>query len=138
MRYAEVLLTYAEAKIENNDIDESVYQAINQIRSRPDVNMPLLAKDLSQSELRDIVREERLAELAFEGFRYFDIRRWKIAENVLPGIIYGMTYTKDNGELSTISLSGWSKSFKPERDYLWPIPSREIELNPNLTQNPNW
>jgi len=138
IRYAEVLLTYAEAMIESNQIDESVVAAINEVRARPDVNMPAIEELRSQSELREIVRRERLVEFAFEGLRYFDIRRWKIAEDVIPGIIYGMTYVDQSSNLQTISLPGFLKVFNPQRDYLWPIPQREIELNPNLIQNPNW
>ena len=92
----------------------------------------------SQNELREIVRRERLVELAFEGLRYFDIRRWKVSEEVIPGIIYGMTYVDQSGNSQTVSLPGFLKVFNVQRDYLWPIPQREIELNPNLTQNPNW
>lgn len=138
LRYAEVLLTYAEAKIEANQIDQSVLEAINKVRQRPDVGMPPITGVTSQAELRTIVRDERLVELAFEGLRYFDIRRWRIAEDVIPGIIYGMTYSDQNGELKTIALTGFLKIFNKNRDYLWPIPQREIELNPQLTQNPNW
>lgn len=138
IRYAEVLLTYAEAMIESNQIDESVLAAINEVRGRPDVNMPPIENVSSQNELREIVRRERLVEFAFEGLRYFDIRRWQTAEDVIPGIIYGMTYVDQSGNLQTVSLPGFLKVFNPQRDYLWPIPQREIELNPNLTQNPNW
>src|SRR5690606_2925390 len=138
IRYAEVLLTYAEAMIESNQIDERVLAAIIEVRARPDVNMPPIENVSSQDDLRDIVRRERLVEFAFEGLRYFDIRRWKAAENVIPGIIYGMTYVDQGGNLQTISLPGFLKVFNPQRDYLWPIPQREIELNPNLSQNPNW
>lgn len=135
MRYAEVLLTYAEAKIELGQIDQSVLDAINLVRGRPDVNMPPIEMS-SQVDLRDLVRKERLRELAFEGLRYFDIRRWRIAEDIIPGIIYGMTYYSDEeGKLVTVSLSGFKKTFK---SYLWPIPHREIELNPSLKQNPGW
>ncbi len=88
--------------------------------------------------MRNIVRHERLVELAFEGLRYFDIRRTRLAENEIPGIIYGMTYADQNGVLQTISLPGFLKVFNSNRDYLWPIPQRERELNPQLTQNPNW
>lgn len=138
MRYAEILLTYAEAKIEANQIDQSVLDAINQVRSRSDVNMPPISGITSQAELRDIVRKERLVELAFEGLRYFDIRRWRIAETVMPGILYGMTYTDKNGKLTTVSNPLYLRVFNKNRDYLWPIPYNEIVLNPNLTQNPNW
>lgn len=139
MRYAEVLLIYAEARIEANQIDQSVLSAINQVRARPDVNMPPITGVISQAELRNIVRHERVVELAFEGLRYFDIRRWRIAENVMPGIINGMTYTDNNGLLQKVSIPSFVKVFNKNRDYLWPIPQNEIYLDPNLLpQNPNW
>lgn len=137
MRYAEILLTYAEAKVELNQIDNSVYDAINEIRQRPDVNMPPITTGKSQDELRTIVRHERLVELAFEGQRFFDIRRWNIGEDVMPGKVYGMTYEDDNGDLQTVEVLAWENFFQP-RNNLWPIPQAERELNPNLTQNPNW
>ena len=100
--------------------------------------MPPLAGIGLQEEMRNIVRHERMVELAFEGLRYIDIRRWKIAENVIPGKLYGMTYTDDNGTLQTIQIQSFEKTFDKSRDYLWPIPQKERDLNPNLTQNPNW
>jgi hypothetical protein len=70
MRYAEILLTYAEAKIELNQMDASVYEAINQVRQRPDVNMPIIESPKSQDQFRQILRNERMVELAFEGERF--------------------------------------------------------------------
>jgi hypothetical protein len=138
MRYAEVLLIYAEAKIEANELDQSVLAAINQVRNRADVKMPAVTTLGSQAEMRKLVRNERQVELAFEGLRYYDIRRWRIAETVVPGILQGMTYTNSAGELIMVSLPAFVKAFNKDRDYLWPIPQRERELNPTLTQNPNW
>ncbi len=137
LRYAEVLLTYAEAKIESNNIDQSVYDAINEVRTRADVNMPEITTGKTQSELRAIVRKERAIELSFEGLRLFDIRRWGIAENVMQGTVKGMTYN-DDGTMVTIETTGYERGFQSPRDYLWPIPQRERELNPNLDQNPDW
>ncbi|EPR66941.1 putative nutrient binding outer membrane protein [Cyclobacterium qasimii M12-11B] len=139
IRYAEVLLTYAEAKIELGEIDESVYAAINLVRQRESVMLPPFTSEVAntQASLRSIVRNERTVELAFEGFRLFDIRRWEIAEEVMPGVPFGMTYL-DNDNLVQISLEGFDRSFDTGRDYLWPIPNRERELNTQLTQNPGW
>lgn len=137
MRYAEILLTYAEAKVELNQIDNSVYDAINDIRQRPDVSMPAVTTGKTQDELRQIVRHERLVELAFEGQRFFDIRRWNIGEEVMPGKVFGMTYVDGNGDLQTVEVLAWENFFQ-ERNNLWPIPQAERELNPKLTQNPNW
>lgn len=137
LRYAEVLLNYAEAKIEANQIDQTVLDAINKVWQRPDVNMPAITTIGSQAAMRDFVRHERMVELAFEGLRYFDLRRWRIAENVIPGKVYGMTYL-DNNVLTTVEVQAFERVFNKDRDYLWPIPQKERELNPNLTQNPNW
>lgn len=141
LRYAEILLIYAEASVElgGSQINQSVLDALNEIRNRSDVNMPNVTT-LNQNELREIVRRERMVELALEGHRLFDIRRWQIAEEVIPGTIKGMTYENpDNpGTFSTAELSGYVKEFRADRDYLWPIPFRELDLNENLTQNPGF
>ncbi|HXS57954.1 MAG TPA: RagB/SusD family nutrient uptake outer membrane protein [Hanamia sp.] len=137
IRYAEVLLTYAEAKVELGQIDESVLEAINKVRQRGDVKMPVIAPGHTQDELREIVRHERMVELAFEGQRFFDIRRWNIANDVFNVPIQGMTYS-NNGQLITAKQESFVRSFNPQRDYLWPIPQKEMDLNKNLKQNPGW
>jgi hypothetical protein len=137
MRYAEILLIYAEAKIELNQIDATVYDAINLIRKRGDVDMPAISSGKTQDELRKILRQERLVELAFEAHRFFDIRRWKIAESVMPGKVSGLTYTATNGSLTTVEVPGFARTWESHY-YLWPIPQKEIELDPNLTQNSGW
>jgi len=137
LRYAEVLLTYAEAKIELNQLDASVYDAINAIRTRPDVGLPALEPGLTQEELRQVVRRERTIELAFEGWRLFDIRRWKIGEQVMRGPVYGITYF-ENGSPVTIEVPSVIRVFDPAKHYVWPIPQKETELNPALGQNPGW
>ncbi|SHF42171.1 Starch-binding associating with outer membrane [Mariniphaga anaerophila] len=136
IRYADVLLMYAEAKIELNEIDDSVYDAINRIRTRPTVEMPAISANKTQAELREIVRNERTVELAFEGLRLFDMNRWKIgAEKANPA--QGIRYKNDAGEW-TIFSRGLTRSFRADRDYLWPIPQEEVEVNPNIGQNPNY
>jgi predicted TIM-barrel fold metal-dependent hydrolase len=136
LRYAEVLLIYAEAKIEMNEIDQSVYDAINAVRQR--VNMPPItpSEASTQAEVRKVVRRERTVELAFEGLRLFDIRRWRIAEDVMQGNPKGTYYVKD-GEVKQVEVTGVNRTFDPNKDYLWPIPSRERELV-DLSQNPGW
>jgi hypothetical protein len=138
IRYADVLLMYAEARIELNQIDESVMNAINRVRQRPDVNMPAYTGTYTQDELRQIVRDERVRELPFEGLHYFDIRRWRTAEDVIPGMLLGMEYVDINGDLQEITLPGYVRAFAKNRDYLWPIPQKELDLNPNLIQNPGY
>lgn len=139
IRYADVLLMYAEAKIELGEIDASVYDAINQVRQRPDVGLPAISAGRSQAELRDIVRHERMVELAMEGLRFFDLRRWRLAHEVMIGPIPGMRYIRSGGaEVSTLAYGGVVRSFNADRDYLWPLPQQELVLNPNLTQNPGY
>jgi hypothetical protein len=144
IRYAEVLLNYAEAKIEANDIDQSVYDAINAVRAR--VNMPPIPGGLSQAELRERVRHERRVELAFESLRLLDIRRWKIAEHVMPGQPKLLRYSDPDGDGFTRPtddpdgkpiLSIETRYFDPAKDYLWPIPQAEID-NSKIEQNPGW
>jgi hypothetical protein len=93
MRYAEVLLTYAEAKIELNELDESVYNAINLVRNR--VNMPNVSADRigNQDKMRQLVRRERKVELIFEGLHFVDMRRWQIGDMENAGPSYS-TFTE--------------------------------------------
>src|SRR5690606_7014771 len=121
LRLADVLLMYAEAKNEASGPDASVYKAINDIRAR--VNMPALPAGLSQDQMRTRIRQERRIELAFEGFRYLDIKRWKTAETIIPTIV-------DPG--------GITRSFDPSKHYLFPIPQGERDVNPELDQNPGY
>lgn len=149
IRYAEVLLNYAEAKIEGNQVDETVYAAINKVRLR--VGMPVIEEGKSIEELRSIVRKERKAELAGEGSRYFDIIRWKIAEEVLNGPCYGRVprgylssapVIDENGtpDYSTVANRAdmrviQTRIFNAPTNYVWPIPDIEIQTNKNLVQN---
>jgi len=134
MRYADVLLMYAEAKIEQNEIaDGAARNAINEVRTR--AGMPAIATGLSQAALRDAVRYERRAEFVLEGRRLFDIRRWKIAEQVMPGQKFGIDYVEGG---QTKKYVADNRAFNPARDYLWAIPQRELDLAPGLKQNPGY
>jgi hypothetical protein len=133
VRYADVLLMFAEAKIELNQIDASVEAALNQIRDR--AGMPHVTLG-SQPAMIDLVRNERAVELALEGLRLADIRRWKIAETVMPGQVSGID-VQDGAQI--VTLRGlWQRGFQVPRDYLWPIPAPERDLNPRLEQNPGY
>ncbi|HEX8019815.1 RagB/SusD family nutrient uptake outer membrane protein [Mucilaginibacter sp.] len=141
IRYAEVLLNYAEAMIEAGTIDQSVYDAINKVRQRAGVNMPALtaAKAATQAQLRAAVRRERHVEFPMEDNRLFDIRRWKTAETVMPGNAYGIlnyfnSSRADYGQHILVE----KRQFNANRDYLWPIPQNEVDLNKQLVQNPGW
>ena len=139
-RYADVLLMYAEAKNELNQMNSTVWdQTIKALRSRAgftDAAALSFNGSLGQTGLREVIRNERRTELAMEGLRIFDIRRWKIAEDVLNGYAHGAKFgasSIDNGYLR-VNL----RTFDPEKHYLWPIPRDERLINPNLSQNPNW
>lgn len=136
IRYADVLLMYAEAKIELNELDDSVYDAINRVRTRPTVEMPAITKGKSQAELRQILRNERTVELAFEGLRLFDMNRWQLGS--LKGVLAeGIRYKNDAGQWVVFNRN-LVRGFRADRDYVWPIPQEEIEVNPNIGQNPNY
>ncbi|UCS91803.1 RagB/SusD family nutrient uptake outer membrane protein [Echinicola marina] len=139
-RYADVLLMYAEAKNELNQMDQTTWdQTIGALRERAgfEVSTALdFDADLGQNGWREVIRNERRVELAMEGLRVFDIRRWRIAEEVLNGWAHGAQFgppAEDNGYLR-VNL----RSFDPSKHYLWPIPRDERNLNPNLTQNTGW
>lgn len=142
IRFADVLLMYAEAKIEAGQVDDSVYQAINRVRER--VGMPtIVSGSLNDTQLLEAVRHERIVELALEGLRFFDLRRWKTAEDVMSGPIEGMNYipigeSTSAANIKTLIYSGTIRAFNPERDYLYPIPQQEILLLPNIEQNPGY
>ncbi|MGV3585365.1 MAG: RagB/SusD family nutrient uptake outer membrane protein [Adhaeribacter sp.] len=120
LRYGEVLLMYAEAQNELVGPDQSVYDAINAIRSR--VGMPDVPKGLNKTQMRERIRQERRIELAFEGLRYYDLKRWRTAETVLPQVKDGIIPYK------------FEKRF-----YLWPLPQTEIDKSQGvLVQNPDY
>ena len=137
IRYADVLLMYAESKIELNEIDQSVYDAINEVRQRPSVQMPPISSGKTQSELRSILRNERTIEFAFEGQRIHDVNRWKIGSDK-AGVVEGMDYKDAVTDEWKVLDRGYLRAFRPDRDYLWPIPQAEIEINENISQNPNY
>jgi len=122
LRYADVLLMYAEAENEYAGPDLSVYKAVNAVRER--AGMPDLSPALSQSAMRDAIRHERRVEFAGEGYYYNDIRRWKTAETVMNATIYKWDHTAIE-----------TRKFDPKKDYWWPIPQAQLDLNPNLKQN---
>lgn len=140
IRYADVLLMHAEALVELNQMDgEGWNLTIRALRERAGFSETEVLEfpGGSQEELRQIIRNERRTELAFEGLRHKDIIRWETAENVLNGWIYGMKVEGIEGtEDGHVAIE--QRSFDPSKHYLWPIPQDEIDLNSNLNQNPNW
>lgn len=171
MRYADVLLMYAEARIELGQIDDTVTDAINQVRARAygvgvgaTRDYPAVTAT-TQDELRKAVRIERRMELANEDRRYQDLIRWDLAGKALNGYNYimlqptellnnvvnqslwfwGMTPQIDEDGIADFAplynaglCQYGAKRVFPDRQYLWPIPTREMNLCPNLKNNPGY
>lgn len=144
-RYAEVLLNYAEAQNEAAGPDASVYSAIDQIRARAGIaSLTATYPGVDKVKMRELIRRERRVELAFEGKRYFDLLRWKIAEINLNKTMHGMkiepngvgAYTYTIIEAIPSGAPHWS--FNASKNYLLPIPLSAIGQNNKLTQNPGY
>lgn len=130
-RYAEVLLNYAEAKNESMSVpDESVYNAVNEVRARS--NQPNLPTGLSKEEMRKRIKNERRVELLLEEHRFYDLRRWKDG-NVLAEPIMGMNIYNNNITLKYEISKVEDRVFTGEHYYL-PIPLSEQEKNPLLKE----
>lgn len=128
-RFAEVLLSYAEAKIELDQIDDTVIDAIDRVRDRgglPSLEDTYNKTSFTQAELRPIVRTERRIELAFEGKRYWDLIRWREAEVVLNQPIRGINYESGN----YVEKNVHSMSFDASKNYLFPMDQGWIDTNP--------
>lgn len=157
IRYAEVLLTYAEAKNELSPLDPSAFDAVNQVRRRvgmPDLQNTDPTKPTycgTQDDLRKRIWNEWRVEFALEGGkRQWDIRRWGIAKDVLNAPFEGLRYTLvddpnapkgDNGKKCILYVGEPLKlagSHYEDHNYLLPIPQSEIDLNPKLEQNPGY
>ena len=134
IRYAEVLLNYAEAQNEASGPDASVYSAINLVRQR--AGQPALAS-LSQSEMRDRIRNERRIELAFEEHRFWDVRRWKLGSTYFNVPANKVKVTKTGSTFNYTIQQLEPRSYKESYNLL-PIPQTEIDRNPNLKQNPGY
>lgn len=156
IRYAEVLLSYAEAlyELHGSITDQQLDQTVNAVRARSGFDARLTNSFATQNGLniRDEIRRERLVEFIDEGLRYNDIIRWKIAEKVLPVTMLGLKYNEDDTNAqredlqSRLTTEGGmykgqkvcdqadiyvieeasTRSFNPARDYYYPIPTYEI------------
>lgn len=151
-RYAEVLLNLAEAGNEAGGPGYIVpgatsaltpVDALNLIRARagmPDVQTSLAKRGqpLNQAVLRELIRNERRIELAFEDHRYYDVRRWMIIEQ-LPKFIRGCVITKEaDGSFSYDPAVVAENKVFDTKHYFFPIPQTEVNRNPNMQQNPGW
>lgn len=123
LRYAEVLMMIAEAENEANGPTQKVYDAVNQIRVRS--GQPELPAGLTQEEMRERIRNEWRVEFVFEGHRYFQLKRWKLMEELVDGAV-------------DPALPAYIKVFRPAF-YYWPLPQTEIDKAGGiLIQDPNY
>jgi hypothetical protein len=138
IRYAEILLDYAEAKNETLSApDPAIYSVLENIRKRAGLRPFTLPVGLTKDQMREVIRLERRLELAYEGHRFFDVRRWKIAGQTESQIMHGME-VKRNGSNVTYNIFNVRKhNFTPAM-YLWPLPLSEIAKSPELKQNPGY
>lgn len=131
MRYADILLMYAEAKFEMGQMNEDVWnKTIRPIRARAGFSDASALNYPGGDNMQNIIRRERRCELALEGLRLFDIRRWKIGDKVLNVTPTGAKFAAENTEYIKLDARKFS-----ERDYLFAIPQSQRDINPNLTQN---
>ena len=152
MRYADILLTYAEAKTELNELDATVLSAINLVRAR--AGQPAAVSG-SQTAMRTLIRRERAVEFAGEGLRLFDLRRWDIYEKANSGPVVGIsldpaipaarpTFDANNIPSYTASVNQRIRFRNQTRNNsnvkykLWPIPQAEIDNNSKIKQNLGW
>lgn len=157
-RYAEILLSYAEALNEAEGPVSDVYWAINQVRSRAGVNMPAVPTGLTKDQMRTRIRNERRIELSFEDHRFFDLRRWRVFDDVTYEseksayevdqrfdnkylFIGGVDVSKEGGGVvftyKEVEVQG-KRTFNVPKNYLFPVPYNETKKAPNLGQNPGW
>ena len=138
MRYAEILLNYVEALNEYDPGNADIETYLNKIRERGGLGP--VQSDLNQSQMREQIRLERRIELCFEQLRYFDTRRWLIADQTDGGPFYGMNVDAGNSftdEAFYEKTVFETRVFRPEF-YLFPIPQSEINRDPQIVQNPGW
>jgi hypothetical protein len=145
-RYAEILLNYAEAQNEydlatsKTTADAKVIGYIRDIRKRAGIEEEGgygIADNTTCLEMRELIRNERRIEMAFEEQRYWDIRRWKIAEAVFNQPLRGLALIMRTGNIQIEHIDVLDAKFDPKR-YLYPIPYSEVNKNNNMVQNPGW
>lgn len=135
MRYADVLLMHAEAKNELGEMSESLWNGtVRLIRERAGFTDAGALNYPAGDDLREVIRRERRTELFLEGTRLFDIRRWGIIETVMDTTPTGARFASSNTQYIKLE----QRRFNPKRDYLFAIPQSQRDINPNLTQNPEY
>lgn len=142
-RYAEILLNYAEAMVNAFDdinykgsgLDMSALEAINLIRQRKSVNMPNLSSSLSTEDFIKKLKNERRVELAFEGHRFWDLRRWK--ELDANKTIYGVSIIKNGISMEYNKIKVEDRTME-DKMYFYPFTDVELSKNHNIKQNYGW
>ncbi|MBJ6366669.1 RagB/SusD family nutrient uptake outer membrane protein [Snuella sedimenti] len=147
IRLADLYLYYAEALNEvKGTPDNEVYEYIDLVRERAGLDGVVQSwanhsneptKPSTKSGMREIIQQERMIELAFEGARFWDLRRWKLTERYMNKPIKGWNVLAQDAEDYYNVKTLYNPSFT-QKDYLWPIAEGEIVNNPNLIQNPGW
>ena len=140
IRYAEVLLNKAEACAQLNDMT-SALKALNEVRARVSLPKKTTSDAPSVEKFMEVLRHERCVELAGEGLRYWDLRRWKLAQSVIDGqSVHGTKVTKSAGKYNyeTVDADGGATRIFPEKYYYFAIPSDEISNNSKIDQNNGW
>ncbi len=135
IRYAEILLNYAEAEISLSNNAEAITY-INMVRER--AGMPDLPASISGNDLMNRCRNERTVELSFEELHFFDIRRWETAEALLGIPVHKMDITKEANNTFSYEVKEMEERSWRNALYYLPIPQGEIDKNPNLQQNPGY
>ena len=137
-RLANIYLNYVEALQESNPSDPDILKYVNLIRNR--AGIPEYGGGSGQipvpADMKEAIRKERRVELAFENVRYFDTRRWKIAEQTDAGPFYGLNIDKDGADFYTPTIIE-TRVFQ-KKHYLFPIPQSETFINKELVQNTGW
>lgn len=139
LRLANIYLDYAEAINEADPANPDALKYVNLIRERagiPQYGSADLAAPSGQAAMRDAIRKERRVELAFENVRFFDTRRWRIAEQTDNGPIYGLNINQNLPDF--LNVVAFETRVFTKRHYLFPIPSNDVNVNTQLVQNPGW
>ncbi len=136
MRYAEILLNYAEAANEYEGPAQA-YAAIEAVRQRAGLSPYKLPVGLTQSAMRTYIQNERRIELGFEGHRFWDVRRWRIADQTDNILSMGMEVDRTNTTVTYKPFAVRQRNFRTAM-YLWPFPQSEVAKSPELIQNPSY
>jgi hypothetical protein len=139
VRLAEIYLSYAECVNEADPADPDALKYLNLIRERagiPQYGSETLPVPAGQNAMREAIRKERRIELAFENNRFFDVRRWKIAEQTQSGPMYGLNISADLPDF--LKVVAFETRVFSKRHYFFPIPSNDVNNDKQLVQNPGW